>query len=1855
MKRLITIGIVAVALAVILPSAAPTAGQPPTPSGPTGMALSNAVQLAWQATGNGTSFYNVYRGTSSGSVTTLVSPADGVTGTTFTDTTAQNGTTYFYAIRSSTSNGTESANSLLVKATPVPRACSSGNAIVLENCYPGNNPWNVRNAATIASGGIEGYATAASINKGSSVNLKVNSANGSTFRVEIYRTGYYGGAGARLFSVISGVAGNSQPACTSNSSTGLIDCSNWSTSLTLTTTSSWPTGTYAIRLVREDTGSDNQVLLVVRDDSRKPKVVYGVGFATFQAYNNYGGKSLYDFNSTGSVTVAGTPRAVKVSYDRPFEQPRSGLRDWYTRTEYATVYWLEQQGYDVGYVADLDVGTTPSQIQGIEAYISPAHDEYVSAQRRNAMTAARDAGTGLFFSGGNEIYWKIRFENGPNGGVNRVEVCYKSTQSGSADPSGTPTGTWRDPNGANAPENALTGVMYVGDNDNVYFPLVVSAVEGSDRIYRYTPLSSQPAGGSMRVGTSIIGWEWDSRVANGQEPAGVKTLATSPASGELVQNNGATYNPSGSAGVNTVKYTAASGALVFSTGTNNWNRGLALNASGAGEPDDNIQQITTNVLADMGATPQTPSPGIDLDPGADPNRPAAPANVVATSNGSDSISINWDPVAGADGYNVYRTLAGRDNGQPLGSLANPALLTGTTFSDIGLSSTTAYYYVVVAVKAGVQSLPSAEAPATTAAGAGQPTRIDAGASAPYTSSTGQVWLADTFFSGGNLRSVQTPIANTNDQKLYQTERWGLFNYAIPVANGLYSVRFHFGETYFGSTPALSPCQGRRVFNLDILDTSGATPDLSNFDICAAAGGPAIATVATIQNVSVTDGILNIRSTRGLADDPTLSAIEVIPIAIAPPTVVLTAPGNAEADVAVGISPRVTFSRAMDASTIDNTTFTLTGPSGAVPASVSFDAASQTATMNPTAQLAFSTTYTASVAATVKASDGAPLATAYTWQFTTQAPPPPDVTSTSPADGDTGVSPAANVRATFSQPIDPTSITTSSFTLRDSSGALVPASVGYDSTLQQATLTPTSQLTGGGTYSARIGTTVRTQQAATLDAPFVWSFTVAPTPPPPPTVTSFTPANGATGVTASVAPTATFSVPMDTSTLTASTFTLTSAAGAVPATVTYDSTSNTAMLTPTVPLAPTTAYTVRLTTGVRGLDGTPFGGTSWGFTTIAGPTVTSTAPVDGATYVSRSGPVTATFSRSMDATSITTSTFKLYDPSGNVVPAAVTYDDTSHTATVTPNDRLLGGSTYTADVTASVRSADGTPLGSADVTWKYTTSVCPCSLFPSVLVPMVQNVPTRDNRPLPGPWTYEMGVKFTVDEAMRLNGIRWFKSRSETGSHVANLWTTSGLLLASTTATNETASGWQEATFASPPLLQAGSVYIASVNANSFYNTTVGGLATQVISGPVRTVVGQANGVYGSAAGAFPTSSFNSSNYFTDVDVVPDGDPAAPTVTATTPGVDATNVDANVPLTATFSRPMDPTTINATSFNVRPVGTSAGTDAGGAVDATVKYNDATNTAELDPSAPLAHGVQYRATLTTAIRAADGKPLATGLSWMFTVSAPPPPLAVTATPANGATSVGIDTAVKLSFNRSVNSSTLTSTNVQIAAPDGTVVPASISYDVFSTTATVTPTSKLAANTTYTVNVTMGVLAPDGTSMLNAYSSTFTTGSCPCTLMTGLVPTKISNPVQDGRTGTGPWSYELGTKIVVDKAATLTAIRFWKDTRETGTHTVRVWSSTGALMASQPVTGETTGGGWQQANLDTPLVLAPNTVYIVSVNDNAFFATTRSGLATPLTAGIAHTANDVKNGVYGSAAGVFPTSSFSSTNYFVDVVIR
>jgi N,N-dimethylformamidase beta subunit-like, C-terminal/Domain of unknown function (DUF4082)/Malectin domain/Bacterial Ig-like domain len=1937
--RVVILALAGIFAAVLLSSAQPSGAVSTTaPSGVTGIALSSSIQLSWQPVA-GASGYSVYRGTSPTTVTTAVTGVGAVNGTTYTDATVSNGTTYYYAVRA-VASGVESVNSLVVQATPVLRGCSSGSVVVLENCYSGNTNWNVRDTATVAAGGIEGYATTQSVNKGGSIDIKVSTAATTTFNAEIYRSGYYGGAGARLFSVIRGVQGTSQPNCVSDSTTGLLDCSNWSVSLTITTTSNWPSGVYLLRLVRADNGSDNQVMFVVRDDSSHSDIVYGTAMSTFEAYNNYGGKSLYTFNSSGNTTVSGTTRAVSVSYDRPFEQPRSGLRDWYTNTEFATVYWLEEMGYDVSYLSNTDLETSGSLLVNHKTYISAAHDEYVSAGMRSAMQSARGAGVNLFFSGSNETYWKIRFENSPTTGAPmRIQDCYKTVESGGPDPSGISTSTWRDPNGPNQPENALSGEMYIGDNDTNYFPFVVSAAQGTDRIYRYTPLSTQAPGTSTSIGTNLVGWEWDARVANGLEPAGVKTLAGSPVTGELVQGNGAGYLQGQPATVTMVKYTAASGALVLTTGTNHWNRGLALNAFGVGEPDQQIQQITTNILEDMGAVPQTPAADITLD--SPQNRPPAPGHVNAVSQGADSIAVSWSSVPNASGYDVYRALAPRQGGQPLGSLANAQPVTGTSFTDIGLASATDYYYVVTAVVGGVQSLASTEVHSTTAAVAGQATRINAGGPA-YTSSTGATYRADAFFTGGSLNSTSSSISGTNDPTLYQTERWGQFTYAIPVANGIYDVRLHFAELYYKA-----PCTGKRVFGMDILNTP-ASPDLSNIDICKAVGPNAVDDL-TVSRVSVTNGTLSIKSVYGSADDPEVTSIEVIPDAVAP-SVIAMSPVDGAKDIPVSTAVTATFSEGMTASTLTSSTFKLTAPGGTtVPAAVTYNAGTSTATLTPTNSLSFGTVYTATVTTGARASDGTPLAGPVTWSFTTHQPHAPGVTSTFPAQGASGISSATSVHAVFDQPLDPSTVTSSSFTLTGPGGALA-AAASYDATSQTATLVPQQLLANGTTYTATLSQSISgATEGVNLSGPVSWSFTTAASPPAPPSVT-LSPAAGATGVAVGSTIQAVFSRAMYAPSISGSEFSLSGPGGSVASSVAYDASSRTATLTPSSSLVPNTTYTATLDSSVAAADGTPLGSPiTWSFTTIGSPSVTSVSPSDGSTYTARSTPVTATFSRAMDGSTITSSSFTV-SAGGSAVAATVAYDAASRTATLTSTDLLAAATTYSATVDTTVKAADGTPLTKA-YSWTFTTAACPCSIFPDALQPDSTGLSTQDGRSGSGPFTYELGTKFTVDEPMQLTSFRFYKSPGETGTHTGNLWSAAGTLLAHQQFSSETDSGWQTQALATPYALQPGTVYALSVNANAFFVSTLSGLATQLVSGPVRTVADGANGVFASAAGSFPTESYSSSNYFADGVFVPNGDPGPLGVVSTTPAAYATGVPRTTTIAAEFTRNVDSSTLTPSTFQV--------TSAAGAVSGTISYNAGTQTATFTPSAALDYNKNYSVLLTTGIRASDGVPLGassqwsfttadqirpqvvrtvptngatdatpgisisavfskdidptsltpstftltgpsgpvagavsydspsltatfspsasitagatytaqlagtveavdgtslgTPYSWIFTVasSALPPPSVTATSPTSGATYVPRSPTLTATVSRSLDPATVNPTTVTLATASGTAVPSSVSYNDATKAITLTPNAQLASTTSYTATVSTGVKAIDGTPFTSPYTWSFSTG-CPCSLFSSLLPASTSLPAADGRTGAGPFTLELGVKVTVNEPTQVTAISFFKSPGETGTHVGTIWTPEGIRLTQVAFTGET-ASGWQTQALQTPYTLQPGGAYVISVNTNSYFVMTRSGLASQAISGPLSTVADGQNGVFSLIGGTFPNQSYSSSNYFIDLV--
>jgi Domain of unknown function (DUF4082)/Abnormal spindle-like microcephaly-assoc'd, ASPM-SPD-2-Hydin len=131
----------------------------------------------------------------------------------------------------------------------------------------------------------------------------------------------------------------------------------------------------------------------------------------------------------------------------------------------------------------------------------------------------------------------------------------------------------------------------------------------------------------------------------------------------------------------------------------------------------------------------------------------------------------------------------------------------------------------------------------------------------------------------------------------------------------------------------------------------------------------------------------------------------------------------------------------------------------------------------------------------------------------------------------------------------------------------------------------------------------------------------------------------------------------------------------------------------------------------------------------------------------------------------------------------------------------------------------------------------------------------------------------------------------------------------------------------------------------------------------------------------------------------------------------------------------------------------------------------------------------------------------------------------------------------------------------------------------------------------------------------------------------------------------NYELGAKFTSDVAGQIIAIRFWKSSKETGTHVGHIWNGSGQLLASVTFTNETSSG-WQQQSLPAPLTVNANTVYVVTVNTgNTYYSITESGFANKV---VNHDLSSTlgNNGLYGPP-GRFPTYTFQASNYFRDVV--
>ena len=204
---------------------------------------------------------------------------------------------------------------------------------------------------------------------------------------------------------------------------------------------------------------------------------------------------------------------------------------------------------------------------------------------------------------------------------------------------------------------------------------------------------------------------------------------------------------------------------------------------------------------------------------------------------------------------------------------------------------------------------------------------------------------------------------------------------------------------------------------------------------------------------------------------------------------------------------------------------------------------------------------------------------------------------------------------------------------------------------------------------------------------------------------------------------------------------------------------------------------------------------------AAPAVTATTPAADAAGVPNRTAVSASFDSDLDPATVGPQSFTLTPEGGAPVAAALAYDAAARRATLTPQAPLAVGVRYTARLSTAIRSSGGAPLA-ADVSWSFTTADCPCSLMSS-LTPAQTGLPVHDYRPGPGPFSYELGTKVTVDEPTELVALRYYRSAGETGAHVGRVWSASGQQLAQASFQNESASGWQRQALASAAHAPAG--------------------------------------------------------------------------------------------------------------------------------------------------------------------------------------------------------------------------------------------------------------------------------------------------------------------------------------------------------------------------------------------------------------------------------------------------------------------
>ena len=1326
-------------------------------------------------------------------------------------------------------------------------SCSSpANQIEAENCQPGTpmSTWDIPTA--IGDTTIQGFTTEMSVNVGGTVHFKVNS-NTSNYKLDIYRMGYYGGMGARKITTVNPIAVSQQPPCIYQAATGLTDCGNWAETAQWDVPANATSGIYFAKAIRNDTGGASHIFFIVRNDASHSDILFKTIDATWQAYNSYS-QNFYGCNGT----FVSDCRAFKISYNRPFYTQSFENDSFIFHAEYPMVRWLEANGYDVTYFTDVDADRRGSLIRNHKLFLSSGHDEYWSANQRANVEAARNAGVHLAFFSGNTVYWKTRWENSIDGaGVPyRTLVCYKETWANAPiDPEDPPTwtGTWRDPRfsppaDGGRPENALMGTWSRAVGETIS-TMTVPQTDGRMRFWRNTDIATLNPGQTATLAQDSLGSEIDADEDNGFRPAGLFHLSTTTVnSTQILFDYGNTVG-SGTMVHHLTLYRHSSGALVFSAGTYNWARGLD-----AG--NIRMQQATVNLFADMGVQPATRQPGLvaatastdHTAPNSTITAPSAGASVtegtsvtitgtavdggggvvggveVSTDGGTtwhpatgrESWSYRWSPTT--LGSTVIKSRAVDDSG----NLENPSAGRGVTV----VSCTTCGFW------------PDSTVPTVEDAGPDSPVEVGVKFRSSVTgaitgvqfykaSTNTGTHIANLWSSDGTLLASATFTGET-------ASGWQQVLFSSPVlvtANTVYTVSYHSLNGHYSADSNYFPSSGLDSGPLHIEGSVYGYGSTSTFPT---------------QTYNGTNYWVDM-----LFSPASLSSIQVTP---ANPTI----------------------------STGTTRSFTATGTY------------SNGSTQNLTSQVAWTSSSTS-----VATINGAGLATAVNPGSTTISAKLGTVTGSTtltvqvtPLTITTTTLPDGNLNVTYTATLAASGETTP-YTWSIAGGALP---TGLSLTGSTGVITGTPTVSGTFNFTARV--TAANGQSVTKSLSISVSnlVTLWPGTTVPGVVDSGPDSPVALGVkfrsdvNGSITGIRFYKATTNTGTHVANLWT---SSGTLLATATF--TGETAsgwqqvLFSSPVPITANTVYVASYHAlnghysfglnyfATTGVDSPPLhalaNGVSGGNGVYAygASSVFPTQTYNAANYW-----VDVVFSpASLSAIAVTPTNSTISTGTTQSFTATGTYSNgstqnltnqvtwtSSNTSVATIDSAGLAFALNAGSTTISAKL--GTVTGS---TLLSTTGSPFVALWPGTTVPGVLDA-GPDN-------PVELGVKFRSDVNGNITGIRFYKASTNTGTHVANLWSSSGTLLATATFTGETASGWQQVLFSSPVPITANTVYVASYHVlNGHYSFNSNYFAVGVDNPPLHALadgVSGGNGVYAyGATSAFPINTYNATNYWVDV-------------------------------------------------------------------------------------------------------------------------------------------------------------------------------------------------------------------------------------------------------------------------------------------------------------------------------------------------------------------------------------------------------